>query len=170
MIDYPELSRLIQFIFDAHQNHNLTPQVYRQGGKIPYAVHPMWCAMMLLADRRIPLEERKLGCEVLLLHGVLEDTDVELPDYVDERTKELVEKMSYEDWEKYQKRVTEEEPFLKLLLLLDKVESMYEDSVSEWKRKDWKKLAQQLAEDTEEHYGDLRVVQVAKEIIDNTDW
>lgn len=165
-----KLKRLLDFAYNAYQENNETGQAMRHGGKIPYLIHPLWGASLLITDPLIPFEERLLGFEILIVHDVLEDTSLGLPDWVNSKTKGFVDRLSYVEWEDFVKRAKKEIPFMKLLILIDKLESMYELGVSDWKRESWKQLCRDLLKDVKAHYGNIRIVQIAKPIIENTDW
>jgi hypothetical protein len=68
---------------------------------------------------------------------------------------------------------------IKLFLLYDNLSSMYELHVGEKKheihtgdkkRREWKEIAEKLLIEVEKHYGNIRIVQIGKAIIKNTDW
>jgi len=50
--------------------------------------------------------------------------------------------------------------------------TMYDESIrpDPVRRKEWKELTQKLLKDVEDKYGNIRLVQVGKAVIDNTDW
>ena len=168
-----ELKRFIDFAYKAHQEHIARPDHdMRQDGKVPYITHLLWCAMMLLGDKTIPFEERKKGYQALLLHDVLEDTSLPLPDDIDPEVKQLVEDMTYDSWEEEKKGVMEKGEFLKLLKLLDKTSTMYDSRTLSRPEKnpDWVKFTKQLLEDVRPRYGHSQVVAVAEAIINASDW
>lgn len=167
-----ELKRYIDFAYFAYQEHNVSGQAFRQGGKVPYLTHPVGSAFLLLADTVIPSEEREKGCKILILHDVLEDTSAKLPEWVDDEVKKGVVEMTYteESDEEKMKKILEKSPFIKLLTLYDAFWSLYEQHVSEHHRKEWKAAVAQLAVEAEKNYGNARIVQIAKVVVDNTDW
>lgn len=169
----PELTKkLFAFAHDAHTNHNLRGQdhVIRRG-VYPYIIHPMWAAGTLVADPKLPKEERILGYQILVLHDVLEDTDVQLPDWVSEDVKKGVQALTHDNWQEEQEAVTHYTPFLKLLKLCDKIQTMYELAIVDpVKAHEWKQLIERLAVDVEDHYGNTRVVVIAKALLEDTDW
>lgn len=170
MIDSQEFKRYLDFAFDAYQNHNITDQAYRQDGKVPYFVHPLWCATMLVTDTRIPYKERELGFKTLILHDVLEDTDLTLPDWVEPEVVELIKQMTFKSSDSALDLVSSEPINIKLLHLADGLSSMYEEHVSEKRRSKWKTILATNLVDIESHYGNIRLVQIAKAILENTDW
>lgn len=171
MIQPEQFKRVLDLAFDAYQNHNTTKQEMRQGGKVPFLEHPMWAAMMLLCDQRIPFEQREIGYQVLLLHDVYEDTDLELPDDVDPEVKRLVQEMTLpSDFKKALVEVAQKETFVKLLILCDSLQNVYEEHVTDWKRAAWKEGVGVLIREIEREYGNIRLVHVGKAILENTDW
>lgn len=169
-IEPKNLKRLLDFVYRAHQEHNRRKD-FRQGGKVPFMVHPVWCALTILNDQRIPFTERELGYQVLLLHDVLEDTSLEIPDYVDQKVLDCVKEMTHDNWEDEQK-IDDKSHFIKLLKLCDKVSSMYDENVREdaVRRKEWKTLTQKLLVDVKNHYGNIRLVTLAKAVLNDTNW
>lgn len=169
-IEPKNMKQLLDFIYGAHQEYN-SRKDFRQDGKVPFIAHPIWCALTLLNDQRIPFEEREIGYQVLLLHDVLEDTSLEIPDFVDAKVLDLVREMTHGTWEEEQ-NVEDKSDFIKLLKLCDKIASMYDETVREdpQRRKEWKALTQSLLADVEKHYGNIRLVTLAKAVLDNSDW
>ncbi|MBU0598344.1 hypothetical protein KKF61_05165 [Patescibacteria group bacterium] len=169
-IEPKNLKRLLDLIYSAHQDHN-TRKDFRQNGEVPFVVHPMWCAFILLNDQRIPFEERELGYQVLLLHDILEDTSLEIPDYVDPKVLEHVKEMTHDTWEEEQ-NINSKTPFIKLLKLCDKIASMYDETVRDEpaRRNEWKALTQRLLVDVESHYGKIRLITLAKAVLNDSNW
>lgn len=178
MIKSEELKKYLDFAYSAYQENNITNQAYRQKGKVPYIMHPLWCASMLIADTQIPYEQRELGFKALILHDVLEDTSLKLPEWVEPEVKDVVKELTFESLEQAKKEYAGKSVFIKLLLLYDKLSSMYENHVgidddlvrAEKKRKDWKKFTNKGIEEVEKEYGNIRIVQIGKAIVENTNW
>jgi len=169
-IEPKNLKRLLDLIYSAHQEHN-TRKDFRQDGKVPFIVHPMWCALTILNDQRIPFEERELGYQVLLLHDILEDTSLTVPDYVDQKVLDYVGEMTHDTWEEEQ-NIENKSEFIKLLKLCDKIASMYDETVRDepQRRREWKALTQKLLNDVESHYGNIHLVILAKAILNDSNW
>ncbi len=55
-------------------------------------------------------------------------------------------------------------------MLVDGLSSMYEEHVSEKKRKLWKLGVKTLTGIVEKKYGNIRIVQISKTVTENTDW
>jgi len=106
-----------------------------------------------------------------MLHDVLEDTSLPLPEWVSPEAKELIEQMTHESWEEEQK-IEGKEPIIHLLKLCDKLHTMYEETLrpDPTRRREWKELMQKLLESVNLHYPKCRVSTFAQAIIDDTDW
>jgi (p)ppGpp synthase/HD superfamily hydrolase len=99
MISSKQYKKLLDFAHSAYQENNISNQAYRQDGKVPYINHPLWCATLLLADTEVPWEERELGFQALILHDVLEDTSLKLPEWINPAVQKIVEEMTFTgDW------------------------------------------------------------------------
>lgn len=170
-IDPEELKKTIEFAYRAHQEHS-TNSEFRQDKTVPYIAHPLWCAMVLLNDDRVPLVERQVGYQALLLHDVLEDTSLPLPDGTDPVVAELVQDMTYASWEEELVEVPKKSSLVKLMKLIDKAATMYDESIRKdaAKRRQWVEFTQYLLKETEKHYGDIRTVGLVKGILSQTDW
>jgi len=164
-IEPKKLKRLLDFVYSAHQEHN-TRKDFRQDGKVPFIAHPIWCAFTLLNDQRVPFEEREIGYQVLLLHDVLEDTSLKIPADIDPKVLEYVQEMTHNTWMEEQD-IEGKSPFIKLLKLCDKVASLYDQTVSKepQKRREWRALTRKLLKDVEDHYGEIRLVRLAKAVL-----
>lgn len=162
--------QLLDLAYTAHQEHN-TRNDFRQEGRIPFIVHPIWCALTILNDQRIPFEERELGYQVLLLHDILEDTNVKVPNFVSQKVLDYVKEMTHETWESEQ-NIDNKSDFIKLLKLCDKISSMYDETVRKvpQRRHEWKQLTQKLLEAVENHYGNIRLVTLAKAVLEDSTW
>lgn len=170
MIKSEELKKYLEFAYSAYQENNVTNQAYRQDGNVPYITHPLWCASMLIADTQVPYEQRELGFKALILHDVLEDTSLELPEWVDPAVKKIVQEMTFENWEQAKEEIPKHSNFLKLLHTVDALSSMYENHVSEQKRTEWKNITAGLLQEIEREYGNIRIVQIGNAVINNTNW
>jgi hypothetical protein len=175
-----EFKKYLDFAYSAYQEHNISNQAYRQNGRVPYMAHPLWAATMLIADTEVPWKEREIGFKALILHDVLEDTSLTLPDWVEPKVKKLVQELTFKGgWEEKKAKAMSKAINIKLLMLYDVLSSMYELHVGEKKhekktgdkkRNDWKNITIKLVMDVEKRYGNIRIVQVGKAIIKNTNW
>lgn len=170
MIKAEELKKYMDFAFEAYHSHNTSGQEYRQKGKVPYIMHPIWCASIFITDTRIPYKEREIGFKALILHDVLEDTDLPLPNWVELKVKNIVKELTFESPNQALREAESKSIFIKLLLLVDGLSSMYEEHVAPQRKKIWKKAMKKLLKDVKAKYGNIRIVQVAEVVIKNTDW
>ncbi len=179
MIKPEELKKYLDFAYSAYQENNISDQEYRQEGKVPFLMHPLWCAAMLITDTQVPFEQRELGLKALLLHDVLEDTSLKLPDWVEPEVKDAVKELTFKSFKQIRENYSRKSPFIKLLILYDKLASMYEDHIGIHekteeekiaKRKAWKEFTLQGVEEIKKEYGNIRIVQIGKAIAENTDW
>jgi len=169
MISSETFKKYLDFAYSAYQENNISDQSYRQDGKVPYVTHPLGAAMLLIADTLIPYEERELGFKILILHDVLEDTSLELPDWVEADVKRGVEEMTYSGpntLEEKMKWVKNKDPFIKLLMLYDTFWSLYERHVDGpiERQRVWTKGVASLADEVEKRYGNIRIVQIARNV------
>lgn len=178
-ISAEKYKKLLDFAHSAYEENNSCGDNYRQDGKVPFMNHPIWCATMLLTDTEVPWKEREIGFQALILHDVLEDTCLELPDWIEPEVKEVVKEMTFKTWEENVQMMPQKDRFIKLLELYDKLSSMFENHVVAHekteeeignKRNQWKKLVIYLVAEVEKNYGNIRAVQIGRAIIENTDW
>ena len=130
MISSEEFKKYLDFAYSAYQENNISGQAFRQDGKVLYMVHPLWCAMSLIMDTQVPFEQRELGFKALILHDVLEDTSLTLPDWVEPEVAEVIRELTFESFEQAMEVYENKKPFIKLLMLYDKLSSMYEKHVA----------------------------------------
>ncbi len=173
MIHSEELKKYLDFAYKAYQENNVTDQDYRQNGKVPYITHPLGSAMLLIADTKIPYKERELGFKILILHDVLEDTSLELPDWIEKEVKEGINEMTYlkdKNLENKIKWVWNKSSFYKTLILYDAFWSLYEKHVDGpiKRQKMWQKGILILAKEVEKKYGETQIVKISKAIAENT--
>lgn len=172
-ITYEELRKYLKFLLDAHEKHDTTSkEIFRQKGRTPYPTHPIFAAQSVLVDRRVPWEERRLGYYALLLHDVLENTSLELPDWVEEEVKKRVELLTFNEGTKEEKlRALETRPiYIKYLVLADTLSNMYEEHISEHNRDTVMKIVRYLIDELSEQYRDSTVVALVKHLLEVTDW
>ncbi len=171
----PQLfKKLMDFAYQAYQEES-HKDTLRQKGKTPYITHPVFAASLLLADRRIPWKDRFIGYQVLILHDVLEDTNAKLPDWLSDEVINGVKELTFKDSLSLENKfeiVKKKDDFIKLLYLCDTLSNLYEEHVAlpVKRRKLWKEMVGWFAREVEKAYGDIRVVEVANAMIENTDW
>lgn len=166
----------VDWAYHAYQEKNVSNQTYRLKGSIPYITHPLGSALLLLADTKIPEQERLLGFKILVLHDVLEDTALALPEWVEEKVKFGVEELTYQGPESLEEKIkwshSKQDPFIKLLILHDAFWTLYEYGVDgPIKRKElWQQGVGELAEIIAKDYGNIRIVQIARTVVEHTQW
>ena len=126
MKDFKEnFQKLANDCISAH-NFPVKPSkaVRKWDGKTPYSVHPIWCATMILHETVLAEEIRVDGSQALLFHDVLEDTLAELPSYLSDRVKKLVQDMTFESSDVEMLKVWDKPIEVKLFKLYDKVSNL----------------------------------------------
>jgi (p)ppGpp synthase/HD superfamily hydrolase len=157
--------RLVGFIFAAHGDHPTKPSkaVRKWDGQTPYAVHPLWCATMLLAEPTLSEDLRVRGSEALLLHDVLEDTTEGLPAGTSEEVAGLVRDMTFASSDVEMVEVWSKSDEVKLLKLYDKVSNLLDGSwMSAGKRQKYTAYTLKLADQVEPVYGQLNITRIAR--------
>lgn len=174
MISSKTFKQYLDFAYLAYQENNIVGQTFRQDGKVPYLTHPFGSALLLVADTEVPYEERERGFKILVLHDVLEKTSLSLPEWIEDGVKEGVEEVTYRGKNVLEEKLkwarSKKDPFLRLLILYDAFWSLYERHIggSNERRKLWKNGVVELADDIEKHYGNVRIVQLARTVAENT--
>lgn len=175
MISSEVLKQYLDFAQDAYHEHNDSGQAFRQKGQVPYIEHPLGSALLLLADTKLPFEIRERGFKILVLHDVLEDTSLPLPEWVEDDVRKGVEAMTYRGEEVLLAKrewVMGHESFVKLLTLYDMFWNLYERHIggSDERRALWKQTVLDLTDAVEREYGNLRIVQVSRAVAKETEW
>ena len=137
--------------------------VRKWDGKTPYSVHPIWCATMILHETALAEEIRVDGSQALLFHDVLEDTLAELPNYLSDRVKKLVQDMTFESSDEEMLKVWDKPIEVKLFKLYDKVSNLMDASwMSPEKLRKYREYTNRLTQEVQTHYGELNIVKLAK--------
>ncbi len=163
-----KLVKLISFVMAAHTVHaRKEKDRYRRWDReTPYFIHPIWCAMTLLAEDKLSSEIRAEGAQVLLLHDILEDTTERLPDYIDEEIVKLVLDMTYESSEVERRDVWSKSAIIKLLKLYDKVSNWLDNIWMDEKHlNDNREYILRLTQFVRENYGELNIVIMAESLV-----
>jgi (p)ppGpp synthase/HD superfamily hydrolase len=170
LIEPEDIQELINYTYRAHQE-NSTKKDFRQDGKVPFFTHPVWCAITLLMDQRVPWTDRSFGYQALMLHDVIEDTSLGLPTGVTRDVADLVIAMTHETWEE-EIDIAQKPPIVRLLKLIDKVSSMYDETVRKEpeRRKQWKQLVDRLVQSVERDYPDARILALARTLLQDESW
>ena len=137
--------------------------VRKWDGLTPYSVHPVWCATMVLHETALAEDIRIDGSQALLFHDVLEDTLAELPNYLSERVKNLVQDMTFESSDVEMLKVWDKPIEVKLFKLYDKVSNLMDASwMSPEKLRKYREYTNRLTQEVQTHYGELNIVKLAK--------
>lgn len=164
--DPERLASLIDFVIRAHNRFPREPRkrVRKWDGRTPFAIHPVWCAMTILAETSLPEDVRQNGALALLLHDVLEDTMAPLPSGLPPRVEVLVEEMTFESYEQEVENVWVRSEICHLLKLYDKVSNLLDANWRTDKRDQYVAYTLRLCEIVEQRWGALNIVRIARAI------
>lgn len=177
-MDYDRIITYSRLIANAHQQYpnqfGKTTRKLLNGEQIPYFIHPILAATLILSEPNLPEKIRTQGAIVLLFHDVLEDTTVNLPKDLEPSTRKLIIAMTISKEEKYGFSSFEKERVvlprassqIQLLKLYDKVATLYDGALPKERYAAWCDLTEKLAFTVEKKYRKLRVVLLAKSLID----
>lgn len=131
-------------------------------GATPYAIHPLWCAMMILHESLLDETTRVDGSRALMHHDILEDTYGDIA-HLPERVQKLVRDMTYDGLAHEMAAVWEKEPIIRLLKLYDKCSNLMDGA---WMAPDYREKYEaytaKLLSDAERNYGTgLNIVRLA---------
>ncbi len=164
-MSYSNLATSVNATLDAHGKYPAKPgKAFRKwDGTTPYAIHPIWCAMTVLAETALPEEQRLLGYQTLLFHDILEDTTYVLQTSPEVRA--LVEAMTFDSSDHEMVEVWNRSEEVRLFKLYDKVSNLLDatwmDS-SKWNR--YCEYTLRLAADVEKRWSGLNIVTIARAI------
>ncbi|MBI5034497.1 MAG: hypothetical protein HZB51_28575 [Chloroflexi bacterium] len=167
-LEFAETLKLsINYAIEAHQFNPQKPNNALRfwDMQTPYAIHPIWCAITLLTETKLPDEIRIPGYQALLWHDILEDTTISLPDDASDTVKQLVQDMTFQNFDDEIEHLWEKSDTVKLLKLYDKT-SILLDAVWMDKAK-WNKHvehARKLLDFVMNKYGELNIVNIARVI------
>ncbi len=162
-----ELLSSISHTITAHSKYPKTPEdaIRYWDNTTPYAIHPIWCAMTLLTETRLPEKIRYDGYLALLWHDILEDTNLPLPENTKIDVQKLVHEMTFDSFRDEQEKIASCSDTIKLLKLYDKV-SILLDAV--WMSDEkWNHLVEYtsgLCDFALQKHGELNIVKVAKAV------
>lgn len=168
MLMADRLAELITWSFQTHDRSAKLPRKrFRKfDGCTPYAVHPTWCAMMILHETSLSEELRVNGAQALLFHDILEDTTRDLPAGTPFRVRELVEGLTFESMDDEMVRVWERPPVIRLLKMYDKVSNYYTDDWMEQSRiAQVRPYLRRLTDDVKANYGRLSIIRFADQLL-----
>ena len=162
-----ELQAAIDHTIEAHARHSKSPRhAVRFADMVtPYAIHPIWCAMTILTETRLPLDLRRTGALVLLWHDVLEDTNAPLPADAPSAVRALVDEMTFANFKEEARLLWQRSDTAKLLKLYDKTSNLLDAT---WMRREsWNRYVdhtRKLADFVSARYGDLNIVRIAASV------
>lgn len=162
----PDLLTTLIHAYRAHQEHAKRPsKTFRKwDGQTPYITHPIWCAMTIMSEQNLTIEQRLRGAHALLQHDVLEDTELDLLSTTPPDVRRLVEEMTFEGGSAEEMmRVWERSPECRLLKLYDKTSNLMDDQRMDAEKKLRHRLyVYQLIEDVTKNYGELNITRIAR--------
>lgn len=162
--------RDIDYIMDAHSNHpRKESKAFRKwDGKTPYYIHPLWCATTIAAETKLDDRTREEGVLTLLYHDILEDTTKDLPSWLDERIKQLIQMMTYEGIVEEINKIWKKPKEIRLYKLYDKVNNLLDwQQSSVIKHERYKEYTRRLCEDVRRNFGELNITRIAEAIQNN---
>lgn len=164
--DLDRLTSLIDFSFRVHDKFANEPRkrFRKWDGRTPYAIHPVWCAVTILAETTLPEEIRYHGALALLLHDVLEDTQAPLPSRLPPQVEALVLEKTFASFEEEHELIWGRSELCRLLTTYDKVSNLLDANWRTNKRDLYVGYTLRLADDTEKRWGPLNIVRIARAI------
>ncbi len=163
-----QLKQLLNFCIDSHTDRPLkSSKAFRKWDrKTLYAIHPIWCAMTLLTETNLPENIRNKGYQILILHDILEDTDIDdLNGIVSEDVIQSVKDMTFESSADEMKMIWDMNVFIKLLKLYDKVSNLLDGTwMDDEKANKYKCYVIRLCRAVELAYGDLNIIKIARSL------
>jgi hypothetical protein len=162
-----QLEIAIAHAIKAHSHYPNAPRdaVRLWDSYTPYVIHPIWCAMTLLTETRLPQDIRIAGAFALLWHDILEDTHLSLPENTTDRVTQLVKEMTFSGFDEEMVVLWERSDTTKLLKLYDKVSQFLDGTWLSDRR--WAQLlahTQKLQAFVEQTYGELNIVRIARAV------
>jgi hypothetical protein len=131
----------------------------------PYIIHPLWCAMTIMTETKLPENLRLNGYQTLMWHDVLEDTDFELPNDMNFEIISMIQDMSFDSFEFERELIWQKSTFIRLLKLYDKTSNLLDAShLTDQKWNAYVDFTQKLIMDAEQNYGELNIVKISKSI------
>ncbi len=163
------LAQYIWFCIWAHTKRAKNPrQAQRFHDKFtPFAIHPIWCALTLLMDAKVPAEIRYDGALALILHDLIEDTTEKLPKFVSSRVGGLVRDMTFASSEEEWREVWSRPQVVLLLKVYDKVNTFLDADtwMTPRRREQHVEHLRNLMAVVEPVYGDLKIFRLARAVM-----
>lgn len=172
MFSAKTLNRLIDYAIRAHADHpREAKNAFRKmDGKTPYASHPIWCAMAILAEPTLPEDIRELGARILLFHDLLEDTTAVLPPGTPPQVEQGVADMTFVDVGQEIADVWKRGDLILLLKLYDKTHGLLDRRLApRKKRRRNARYALRLAKAVDKAYGPLNITVLCRALCADID-
>jgi (p)ppGpp synthase/HD superfamily hydrolase len=134
---------------------------------VPYSIHPIWCAMTILTETKLPDNLRKLGYQVLLFHDIIEDSKYNIEPNVSEEVYALIREMTFKNLREEIEKIHNVSDFGKLLKLYDKTSNLLDGSWMSIKLKTrYIEYTRFLIDFSQKCYGELNIIIISKNICD----
>lgn len=163
-ISFPRrLAAITEYVIVAHDQQAREPHKrFRKWDRAtPYAIHPVWCAMMILTEMTLSEDLRRRGAIALLQHDLLEDTTAPLHEETTFEERQLIDEMTFANFPEEVIYVWERSPECRLLKCYDKVSNLLDMTGRSDKREAYVVYTQRLLKEARQRYGDLYIVQIA---------
>ena len=158
----------IDYVINTHRDFARKPsKAFRKwDGKTPYHIHPIWCASMIATETTLDEPTRTEGVQVLLYHDILEDTTKELPEWLSDRVKQLIQMMTYDGMIQEMQKIWTTPKEVRLYKLYDKVNNLLDwQQSSVVKTEQYKEYTRMLMDDVLKNYGELNITRIANAIL-----
>ena len=171
MLTAKQLSGMIHDVIRIHDQFPRKPgKAFRKfDGKTPYGVHPIFVAMLLLHELRLPEDFRIRGAKALLGHDLIEDTTAELPEWcLDQDVKSLIRELTFAKGQDSLVDIWKRSKEAILLKFYDVVDNlMCVNAMNPSRVRQRRKHALKHLSWVETHYPRLEVVRIAHGLLDN---
>lgn len=135
---------------------------------VPYAAHPVWCALSLWCEPGVPQSLRHAGAQALLYHDVPEDTLAALPPWLAPHVRQYVADMTYPGGGLEERReLWNKPPEIRLFKLYDKTSNLLEGVwMNDEQRLRHTHFLSLLADDVRKRFPELNILRMADALID----
>jgi len=128
---------------------------------VPYWIHPLWCATMILSEPLLTEEQRHTGALALLYHDSLEAGGGVPP-----KVFRLVQDMTFDGFDAEMQLLMSKPDFVILLKLYDKVSNLLDGHWMTKQRYDEYRLhTLRILSHVKEVYGNLQICEIAKAVV-----
>ncbi|OGF22932.1 hypothetical protein A2Y83_02105 [Candidatus Falkowbacteria bacterium RBG_13_39_14] len=165
---FERVVNLFPYVIAAHSNQpNDQDKAFRRwDNKTPYFIHPIWCAMTVLTEESLSKKQRINGAQAVLLHDILEDTELPLPSDASFEVVVLVQNMTFKSSEEEMEQIWNKGKFVQLLKLYDKVSNLLDSGwMSDEKRMRYCEYVKQLTQVVQKNFGNLNIISIAQGIV-----